>query len=249
MRKASREAKESTSWLDPNPAYEAELETFVRGMVADSRVERAIERLAGVVARFGFANGLSQLVLKVTTPGVPDFYQGNELLDRSLVDPDNRRPVDFAARRAVLDSVEPLLQRPGLSELYALIEAADDRAKLYVMVQLLRFRAAHPALFAGGYRPLDAEGPQADHLIAFAREAGEEALMVLVPRFPATLDRLEGWGGTHVALPNGLTSRRWREVLSGESRRFETEVAPGEPWWQWTVWHSERRDATAPGEG
>jgi len=249
MQKASREAKESTSWLDPHAAYEADLDAFVRGMAADPRVDRAIERLAGVVARFGFANGLSQLVLKLTTPGVPDFYQGNEMLDVSLVDPDNRRPVDFDARRALLDAVEPLLARPAASELYAWIEAADDRAKAYVMVRLLRFRAAHPALFAGGYRPLDAEGSQADHLIAFARDAGDEALMVLVPRFPAALDRLGGWSGTRVPLPNGLASRRWTEVLSGESRTFETEVSPGEPWWQWTVWHSERRDAPAPGEG
>ena len=238
MQKASREAKESTSWLDPNPAYEAELDAFVRGMVADPRVDPAIDRLARAAARFGFANGLSQLVLKLTTPGVPDFYQGNEVLDVSLVDPDNRRPIDFAARRALLDALEPLLARPGPSELYAWIEAADERAKSYVMVRLLRFRAAHTALFAGGYRPLEAEGPQADHLIAYAREAGDEALMVLVPRFPATLDRLGGWGGTYVTLPNDLAARRWTEVLSGESRTFETQVVPGEPWWQWTVWHS-----------
>jgi (1->4)-alpha-D-glucan 1-alpha-D-glucosylmutase len=240
MQKASREAKVSTSWLDPNAAYEAELDAFVRRMVADPRVARAVEPLAGGVARFGFANSLTQLVLKLTLPGVPDFYQGNELLDGSLVDPDNRRPVDFGSRRALLDELEPLVERPDGPQLYRWIEAADERAKAYMMVRLLRFRAAHPGLFEGGLRPIEAEGTRADHLIAYAREDEGDALVVLAPRFPATLERLGGFDDTRAALPNGLRGRGWTEVLSGEARAFEDRVEAGEPWWRWTVWHSGR---------
>jgi (1->4)-alpha-D-glucan 1-alpha-D-glucosylmutase len=217
MQKTAREAKLRTSWLDPDPEYEAALERFVRGVCVDPRLAPAVEGFAGVVARYGFANGLSQLVLKLTSPGIPDVYQGCELLDLSLVDPDNRRPVDFAKRARLLDALEPLLDRPEPGIIREMIEAADERAKLFVMVRLLRFRGAHPELFAGSYWPLEPDGPAAVHFLAYAREADGEALLVVVPRFPATLEERKGWEETAVPLGDRLANRSWTDVITGTS--------------------------------
>jgi len=233
--KASREAKRRTSWINPDLAYEADLERFVRGVTEDPRVARAIEPLARSAARVGLANAVSQLVLKVTMPGVADFYQGTELLDGSLVDPDNRRPVDFELRARLLNSLEPLLDTPDASVLSGWIEAADERAKLYVTARLLRFRRDHPALFAGSYRAMEAAGARADHVIAFAREWDGEALVVIVPRFPYTLERLGGWADTRVPLPGSLTARRWTDALSGKSYDLVAEIVPGNAPLAWQV--------------
>ena len=215
MRKAAREAKLRTSWLDPDPEYEAILERFVRGVFADPRLAATVEPFARTVARYGFANGLSQLVLKLTSPGIPDVYQGCELLDLSLVDPDNRRPVDFTKRARLLEALESLLDRPEPSTIREMIEAAEERAKLFVMVRLLRFREAHPALFSGSYWPLEPEGPAAAHFLAYAREADGEALVVVVPRFPATLEQRGGWEETSVPLGERLANRQWTDVVTG----------------------------------
>ncbi|HLJ60017.1 MAG TPA: malto-oligosyltrehalose synthase [bacterium] len=241
MLKASREAKRRTSWVSPDAAYEADLEQFVRGMTEDPRVARAIEPLATALTRIGFANALSQLVLKLTTPGVPDFYQGADLLDGSLVDPDNRRPVDFALRARLLESLEPRLARPDPSQLRGWVEAADERAKLYATARLLRFRRGHADLFAGSYRALEAAGDRANHLIAFARESGDDALLALVPRFPATLERLGGWANTHVPLPDTLAARRWVDVLTGEAHDLGAEAMPAVPPVMWRVLYAEGR--------
>jgi (1->4)-alpha-D-glucan 1-alpha-D-glucosylmutase len=242
MLKASREAKRRTSWVSPDPAYEADLEQFVRGMTDDPRVARAIEPLAATVARVGFTNAISQLVLKLTTPGVPDFYQGADLLDLSLVDPDNRRPVDFARRAALLESMEGSLVRPDPSQLRGWVEAADERGKLYVTARLLRFRRDHADLFAGSYRAIEAVGARADHLIAFARESADQALLALVPRFPATLERLGGWGDTRAPVPDTLASRRWIDVLTGEAHDVQADVAPAAPPLLWRVLYAGTRD-------
>jgi len=216
MRKAAREAKLRTSWLDPDPEYETILERFVRGVFADPRLAATVEPFARTVARYGFANGLSQLVLKLTSPGIPDIYQGCELLDLSLVDPDNRRPIDFAKRARLLEALESLLDRPEPSAIREMIDSAEERAKLFVMVRLLRFRQAHPALFSGSYWPLEPEGPAGAHFLAYAREADGEALVVLVPRFPATLEQREGWNETAVPLGERLANRHWTDVVTGE---------------------------------
>ncbi len=215
MQKAAREAKLRTSWLDPDPEYEAALARFVRGVLGDPRLAQAVQPLAGVLARYGFANGLSQLVLKLTSPGVPDFYQGCELLDLSLVDPDNRRPVDFAKRARLLEELEPLLETPDLARIREMVEGTMERAKLFIMVRLLRFRQAHPGLFAGSYWPLDAEGPGAEHLIACGREDNGDGLVVIAPRFFATLDQRGGWEDTSVLLGERFANRRWTDVITG----------------------------------
>jgi (1->4)-alpha-D-glucan 1-alpha-D-glucosylmutase len=215
MQKAAREAKLRTSWLDPDPEYESAVERFARGMLGDPRLAQAVQPLAAVIARYGFANGVSQLVLKLTSPGVPDVYQGCELLDLSLVDPDNRRPVDFAKRARLLEELEPILENPDPSGVRAMIEGAMEQAKLFVMARLLRFRQAHPGLFAGSYWPLDAEGAAADHLIASARADDGEGLVVIVPRFFATLDQRGGWGDTRVPLGDRFANRQWTDVITG----------------------------------
>jgi (1->4)-alpha-D-glucan 1-alpha-D-glucosylmutase len=132
MKKASRESKRQTSWLNPDEAYEAALDAFVDAMVTDEQSDIAIGELSRLLARYGFFNGLSQLVLKLTTPGVPDIDQGCELLDLSLVDPDNRRPVDYLRRAALLYDLKPLLAAPDPARLQAMAEARDVSAKLYM---------------------------------------------------------------------------------------------------------------------
>ncbi len=239
MHKAAREAKLHTSWLNPDAGYEGALERFVRGVVGDPRTARAIEPLARALSSYGFANGLSQLVLKVTAPGVPDFYQGSELLDVSLVDPDNRRPVDFARRIQLLDELGPLLDRPDVDALRQLIDARDQKAKLFFVVRLLRFRQAHPGPFAGGYRALEAEGAGAEHLVAYARESEGATLVVIVPRFPATLARRDGWGTTRLPLSDHLGGRAWNEILTGQPLAVGAAVDPAALPLPWAVLFSE----------
>jgi len=176
------------------------------------------------IARFGILNSLSQTLCKLTAPGVPDIYQGNDLLDFSLVDPDNRRPVDYARRARLLAELEahgaadPNFARALFSDL------ADSRAKLYVTWRTLQFRKAHPALFdRGEYLPADVVGVRASHLCAYARRCGSEAILVVIPRLYARLlgereqlplgERI--WGDTAIELPQDLPGGHWRNVFDG----------------------------------
>lgn len=217
-RKASRESKLATNWLTPDETYERELEAFVRGMVKDRWVRRALMPLGRQVARHGFLNGLSQLVLKLCTPGVPDFYQGCELLDLSLVDPDNRRPVDYAYRQSLLEDMQPLLDAPDLQVLERLLSSDDPRLKLYLMARLLRLRAEEPALFQSGYQPLNVDGDAAEHAFAFGRGDQDLTLAVVVTRYSHVLESRDGWQNTRLSLP---AAGEWLEVLSG--RRFASD--------------------------
>lgn len=213
MQKASRESKLRTSWNNPNESYEQGLENFVRGVLSDSRVEQAVEPLAAKLAEYGFTNSLTQLVLKFTTPGVPDIYQGCELVDLSLVDPDNRRPVDYQRRMQLLRKFQPLVEDPDHEGVSALVENRDETAKFYVTAQLLRMRRMFPELFtAGDHHALEITGGGAEHWIAFAREHEKEVAIVIVPRFPATWAEREA---AEVTFPAELSGKRWREALSG----------------------------------
>jgi (1->4)-alpha-D-glucan 1-alpha-D-glucosylmutase len=240
MQKAAREAKLNTSWLQPDTEYEAALERFVRGVLGDPRLGPAVDGLASLVARYGFANGLSQLVVKTTAPGVPDFYQGSELPDLSLVDPDNRRLVDFAKRARMLEQLEPLLEAPDLPTIRAMVAGRDERAKTFVMVRLLRFRQAHPDVFAGSYTPLEPEGPAREHFIAYAREADGGSLVVVVPRFPAVLDRTGRWEETEIPLGDRLANRTWTDLITGmpvrAGERLQVTALP----LRWAVLYSAR---------
>jgi (1->4)-alpha-D-glucan 1-alpha-D-glucosylmutase len=178
--KAAREGKEETSWLNPNEAYEQGLRNFIAKVLAptvSAEFLDALQTLARRVALLGALNSLSQLTLKATLPGVPDFYQGTEFWDLSLVDPDNRRPVDFSARGDALAS----LKSPGWDRLAR--NWHDGRLKLAWTRRLLELRTELADVFArGDYQPLEVSGPHGDHVIAFARRHGRNAAVILVGR-------------------------------------------------------------------
>jgi (1->4)-alpha-D-glucan 1-alpha-D-glucosylmutase len=191
------------------------------------------------VAEAGIYNSLAQTLLKLVLPGVPDTYQGTETWDMSLVDPDNRRPVDYARLRADLDAIRRTLAQPdpdiaGLAR--SLLDTrTDGRIKLYVTHRALDSRRRRPGLFAeGAYLPLETQGHRREHVVAIGRERGREAAISVVPRFIARLHLTSPplgpsvWGGTWLALPETLASRAYRNVLTGEAVPVVTrEGRPG----------------------
>ncbi|CCE03309.1 malto-oligosyltrehalose synthase [Bradyrhizobium sp. STM 3809] len=178
--KAAREGKEETSWLNPNEGYEKGLRSFIERILDRERSAEFLQSLETVARRvvlLGALNSLTQLTLKATMPGVPDFYQGTEFWDLSMVDPDNRRPVDFAAREQALRNSE----RPDWAELAD--HWPDGRIKLAWTRHLLELRNAMPSVFTdGSYQPLEVTGRHADHIIAFARRRGRDAVIVVAAR-------------------------------------------------------------------
>ena len=166
-----------------------------------------------LIARCGIYNSLAQLAIKICAPGVPDFYQGSELWDFTLVDPDNRRPVDYEKRRRLLTALDLECVRDGRGDVAArVLEAGDDRLKLFATSMLLRARKQAQDIFSGGdYNPVNVQGPQRDHVFAFTRRAGSRRLVVAVPRLVATLtshgqeaptgERV--WQDTHLLPPPG----------------------------------------------
>jgi (1->4)-alpha-D-glucan 1-alpha-D-glucosylmutase len=241
LQKAVREAKVHTSWIDPDPGYGRATSAFVQKTLTGGTAARflaAFVPFARRVAAIGAVNALSQLVLKLTAPGVADLYQGTELWDLNLVDPDNRRPVDFAGRRHLLKSLEPLLAaadagNPRHGELSALLDAwPDGRIKLLVTATGLRFRRAHPDLVQRGqYAPLAADGPAADHIVAFARHDPSGVLLVIAPRLVTPLTAGgqpplgdAAWSSTTISLPAGLATRPFRHLVTGELVPTSTET-------------------------
>ncbi len=218
MEKAVREAKQQTSWINPNTDYEEDLEAFVRGVTTDDATPDVLDDVAATLAEAGFANRLSQLALKGTAPGVPDVYRGTELTDLSLVDPDNRRAVDWDARRDALDDLAPLLDNPSPDAVRDLFDGPDPRAYLYLTARLLRWRRAHSNLAAAeGYTDLAPEGDSADDWLAYARFTGDAddpgaVLLTVVARYPLTRDPD---ASATVPLPDPLADRRWTDVLTG----------------------------------
>jgi (1->4)-alpha-D-glucan 1-alpha-D-glucosylmutase len=195
MLKAVREAKEKTSWANPNTAYEEAVTKFVEAILACDGADQFLADFVPFqrhIARMGMFNSLSQTLIKLTSPGVPDIYQGNELWDFSLVDPDNRRPVDYSRHQHLLQEFEPLSKRPcehlkgNVRELTE--HMSDGRIKMYLTWRTLSLRKQCPALFQkGNYLPLSVQGEKANHLIAFARQGGNSVVIVAVPRFCAQL--------------------------------------------------------------
>ena len=225
MLKALREAKSNTSWTSPNEEYEAAVRAFIDAVLlpgSENEFLADLATFAAPLALLGAHNSLSQTLLKICVPGMPDFYQGTELWDFSLVDPDNRRPVAFRLRRAYLEELEA---RSGgdLRALTAELEEhwRDGRIKLFVTRQALTFRRQHAALFQqGDYVPLVAEGPQAEHVCAFARIEGQHTAIVVVPRLLPQVERLDRlawptglWDDTSLALP--WPAKRWRNAFTG----------------------------------
>lgn len=240
--KSVREAKLHTSWARPDQAYEDAVLNFIRGLLDPARSPQFLADLiefAGRVAWFGMMNSLSQTVLKLTIPGIPDAYQGTELWDYSMVDPDNRRPVDFARRTEFLRDLRQRYGERGPippGAFAAMFEHwSDGRIKQLVMSRLLHLRRELPELFVkGGYQPLTADGARGEHLCAFARSLGTQLLIVVVPRFFVSLadGRQEiptggAWADTMVTAPPELAGRRLTNVLTGETATAgEKEGAP-----------------------
>lgn len=223
MIKSMREAKLHSTWVAPNEAYESAVVSFIHDALDVTRRNAFLDvflPFQATVARLGMVNGLSQTLLKLTSPGVPDLYQGCELWNLSLVDPDNRLPVDYPTRRALLDEVEGAVETNTVPRLLG--RWTDGAVKLAVTCQALALRAEKPGLFASGdYTPLEATGEKAEHVVAFARKAGNDAIVVAVPRLAGGLgpspgqapDWASNWANTAIPLPRN--GGRWRDRLTG----------------------------------
>jgi (1->4)-alpha-D-glucan 1-alpha-D-glucosylmutase len=231
MRKAAREAKVHTSWLSPHPAYEEALQGFVDALLdanAESPFLAELRSECATFAWFGQLNSVSMTLLKLASPGVPDIYQGNELLDLSLVDPDNRRAVDYGARARHLASLGALEHAPA--QVRALFDAPlDGRAKRWVIVRALALRRQRTALFAfGDYRPLEVAGVRADHVVAFARVHERDTLVAVAGRLFHTLGPRAGalppgdaWADTTVDLSHAAPGGAMTNILTGETWQFD----------------------------
>jgi (1->4)-alpha-D-glucan 1-alpha-D-glucosylmutase len=243
MLKAINEAKANLSWINPNPEYSEALQKFIARILHPGRPPRpnSFPKLLCAflpkVAFFGMINSLAQTLVKMTIPGVPDIYQGQELLDFSLVDPDNRRPVDFT-RRLSLAAELSQAQRP--EQMTSLCQEfmrlwTDGRAKMWVTMRALKSRREKLPLFQhGSYVPLQVSGDHQQHVIAFARIWEREMAVVAIPRFAYTMmNRLgiqelrspigEDWGNTSLTLPSQSPGTKLRNDLTGHSLQADRE--------------------------
>ncbi len=226
MLKAVREAKVHSSWINPDAAYEAALESFIRAILEPRRRNLFLRDFAAfqkTVSHFGMLNSLAQALLKLTTPGVPDIYQGNEGWRFSLVDPDNREPVDFGHLAGMLAALKADFGQPGLAR--SLLDTVEDaRAKLYLTWRALQTRRSYPDLFEqGAYLPLEAQGEKAEHLCAYGRAWEKVVAVVAVPRLCfRLLEREDGlplgesaWADTVLPLPTEWQGRVFRNAFTG----------------------------------
>jgi (1->4)-alpha-D-glucan 1-alpha-D-glucosylmutase len=228
MEKALREAKVNTSWINPNTEYEAAFHSFLDAVLDRSAGKPFLDQFTPFQARIakaGIYNSLSQTLLKIAAPGLPDFYQGTEVWNFSLADPDNRRPVDYDRLKALLASLHATDSDDPSAFLDRLVsEPADGGLKLFVTRCGLRFRREHRALFAkGSYLPLRVGGEKNKHVIAFARSFRGTTILVLAGRFFAQLEApvrvpigSESWGDAEVVLRKRLPAGAYRDVFSGK---------------------------------
>jgi (1->4)-alpha-D-glucan 1-alpha-D-glucosylmutase len=218
QQKALREAKLVSDWADPNEAYETAARDLLHRLVVEDRAASLRTDIFAFIQKIipaGVTNSLAQTLLRLTIPGVPDLFQGTELWDFSLVDPDNRRPVDFALREKLLGTAT----------------WRDGALKQALIVQALGLRKAMPDLFAkGSYEPIVAEGPLADHVVAFLRRHEGNILLVAVPRLPTRLTP-DGLAATSLVLPAGLSlfSALQEDVVT------DSHVALQQLWTGWPV--------------
>jgi (1->4)-alpha-D-glucan 1-alpha-D-glucosylmutase len=220
MVKAIREAMVHTRWTKPNAVHEAALRNFVTAILSR---ESAPEFLADLgefqksLAYSGMVNGLAQTLLKMTCPGVPDFFQGAELWDLRLVDPDNRQPVDFALRMKALKELEQESAGQAMAKARELAEHWEDgRAKLFLIRKALGYRRQHAAMFANGdFLPAEVRGPAAQNVVAFFRRHEGDWTLVAVPRWLARekIPGAERWRGTVLVLPKNAPEA-WSNVLT-----------------------------------
>ncbi|MBE0614508.1 MAG: malto-oligosyltrehalose synthase [Burkholderiales bacterium] len=233
MLKAAREAKRHTSWVNVNAEYEEALEGFVHALLGKLDANIFLDDLrlqAGPIAWFGMLNSLSMVLVKLSSPGVPDFYQGNECFDLSLVDPDNRRPVDYARRAALLEALRRVAEMPveqmapSVSGFFAC--PFDGRAKFWLTWRTLQFRREHDELFRNGdYHPIKVAGERSRNALAYARRVGDRGLVVVAGRLFALMGLAPGalpvgepiWGDTALDLGFLPKGTRLVNVLTGES--------------------------------
>ena len=228
MLKASREAKRRTSWTNPNAEYEEALSQFIAASLEPRETNPFVVELAAFaceIAPFGYYNGLSQTICKLTAPGVPDIYQGTELWDDSLVDPDNRRPVDYDHRRKSLDQMRTPAASGADRGIDGLLgDLSDGRIKLYVVQATLQFRRQHDQLFTEGeYLPLRVTGERALHVCAFARVRERQFAVSIFPRLLTKLLRHGApspigeaiWGDTKIELPKNFAGDRLTDAFAG----------------------------------
>jgi (1->4)-alpha-D-glucan 1-alpha-D-glucosylmutase len=229
MIKALREAKVHSSWMNPDTGYDSAVVAFASDLLDPKKSGAFLDDFANMqkrISHLGLLNSLSQTILKIASPGVPDTYQGTELWDLSLVDPDNRRPVDYAQRQTLLQELRLDIEAKGRLRLAQELVAAkeDGRVKLYLTWQALSFRRTHPGLLSeGAYIPLTVVGPKERHVFAFARRQGADTALIVAPRLlsslcPAVNDLPLGdvWSDTRVELPAGL-GRSLTNLLTGEA--------------------------------
>lgn len=236
MIKAVREAKVHSSWLNPNEEYEDAVVGFVRSILEPRENNRLFHEFLSfqrTINRFGLLNSLSQTLLKLTVPGVPDIYQGNEVWHLALVDPDNRRPVDFQTRRDMLQALQTFVSVPTkilvdrARELFQTME--DGRIKLYVIWKTLGLRWRYETVFRdGAYIPLATHGEKVEHLCAFARQHEGRTIIVVAPRLYARLCRPEWqqaplgkdvWSDTWIEVPAEMGSSTCHNLFTGEQLR------------------------------
>jgi (1->4)-alpha-D-glucan 1-alpha-D-glucosylmutase len=214
LTKALREAKVNSSWIAAHEEYERAVHEFAARILADGeRFRPDFEQFQQAVARHGIRNSLAQLVLKIAAPGVPDFYQGTELWQFALVDPDNRRPVDYGRRASMLAELRKRESEDRVALIRELAAAPErDEMKLYVTHRALAFRRLHRDLFLSGeYIPVEARGLCAGHVVAFARRYEESWAIAVAPRFTVTL---ADWGDTELVPPPGAPAE-WTDALTG----------------------------------
>jgi (1->4)-alpha-D-glucan 1-alpha-D-glucosylmutase len=226
-RKAAREAKTRTSWVDPDAAYESALEHFVSALLepnSDAPFLVDVSRFVARIARTSAFTSLARIAIHLTAPGTPDLYQGDELWNFTLVDPDNRRDVDYDARVAALAELDALDDKVSRGEP---VDPFDSRLKLLVTHKLLELRRRESAAFIdGGYLPLDVRGPRAGSIFAFARGAGDHRVVTIASRLIDPLHEPEAdswWADTAVELPTAPAGRVWRSQIG----RSEVEIEQG----------------------
>lgn len=228
MIKALREAKIHSSWLNPDEEYEQAARDFISKILSpEGGFAKDFAEFQAPIARAGMFNSLSQTLLKIAAPGVPDFYQGTEVWDFSLVDPDNRRPVDYEHRKRLLDS----LRDEGAGDAAFLADdllrsAPDGRIKMFVTTGALNYRRNNRDLFERGeYLPLQPAGERERHVVSFARKVGDKAAIVIATRFfmrltPGAPVGREAWGDTTILTGDELAGC-YRDVFTGRSVRAQ----------------------------
>lgn len=219
MIKALREAKQNSNWLSPNTFYETAVECFIEQILSNKDFMEAFLPLQQKIAFYGFFTSLSQVLLKMTCPGVPDFYQGTELWDLNMVDPDNRRPVNYLIRQQALNEIAKLEPSRAQSLLGS---SCNVKAKLYLIYKILNLRQKSKQLFdEGTYMPLEVKGEHKDYVVAFMREKNDLTTVVIAPRFltrviePNTAWRSADWADTAICLSSSKHSN-FTNTLTGQ---------------------------------